>query len=153
MASSGMLFSQPKSFNEILCQGRAVDELRRRVQNNRHLPNIILQGPNGVGKKTLARLYVEAALCDAPTTEGCPCRSCAMCGTLRDGGMSLDLIWVEGGAGDLPEHLKKHARMGAYGERCMTVITGAESISAKGYDQLLKVFEQSGTTFEPPRVF
>lgn len=147
MSSPFLLFRKPRSFDEVLCQGRAVDELRRRVQKNRHLPNLILHGPNGVGKKTLARLYAEAALCEGPSPEGIPCRSCATCGSLRDGGLSLGLIWVEGGARNLPDDLRKHARAGAYGERCMTIVTNAEKMSAEGYDQLLKVFEQSGTTF------
>ncbi len=144
---SGRLLSEPTCFDEVLNQGRAVNELRRRVQRKQHLPSIVLHGPKGVGKKTLARIYAEAARCEAPTEQGGRCDKCSTCKSFKGSGEPLGFVWANGAGEGLPRALRKLAQVGTFGERPLFVVVEAEKITDEGYDELLKAIEETQTTF------
>jgi DNA polymerase III subunit delta' len=40
---------------------------------------LLIAGPEGVGKRDLARFFAQALLCERPTAEGFPCNACESC--------------------------------------------------------------------------
>lgn len=56
-------FTEFKEFSRYIGQGGAVAMLRQRCCNGDHQRPLVLSGPCGVGKRTLARLYGRAAVC------------------------------------------------------------------------------------------
>ena len=70
---------RPKSFEEVLGQDELVSTLSRRVITKDHSRHIVLHGPEGSGKTTVARLYAKALQCSEPTPTGSPCHRCDAC--------------------------------------------------------------------------
>lgn len=75
------------SFADIVGHDVAVRCLQTRLRTERWGAPIILHGPTGVGKRTLARLYAKALTCEG-ATEGAPapCGRCSACAQFEKGG-------------------------------------------------------------------
>src|SRR5205823_2450457 len=58
------------SFRDIVGRVSAVGQLTLRVRSRAHYHSLVLHGPMGVGKKTMARLYAKAILCERVTPQG-----------------------------------------------------------------------------------
>ncbi|GMV42239.1 MAG: hypothetical protein AMXMBFR64_39550 [Myxococcales bacterium] len=70
---------RPRSFDEVVGQDRAVEELRLLARVRSPLP-VLLYGPSGTGKTTLARLYCRAWLCRGDRPDGSEaCDTCDTC--------------------------------------------------------------------------
>ena len=66
-------------FEEVLGQGDVVGWCRRQVLSDKGR-SLVICGPTGTGKTTVARLYGRALLCEHPiATSGSPCRTCSAC--------------------------------------------------------------------------
>lgn len=85
-----LLQKLPTCFAEIVGHRVAVDGLRRRLRDLENGTPIILCGPEGVGKRTLARLYAKGLMCEGFGSE-LPCGSCSSCKEFEDSG-TLDFI-------------------------------------------------------------
>jgi DNA polymerase III subunit gamma/tau len=70
---------RPALFDDVFGQGDAVEYLRGLIQRGQQATKVILTGPVGTGKTTLARIYGKALNCLAPTDRGNPCEQCAHC--------------------------------------------------------------------------
>ena len=79
MASSRTLAEKyrPRNFDEVFGQSVPVRYLRSIV--GRRPRSVIISGPYGSGKTTLARIYAKAALCERLTKTGNPCDECDYC--------------------------------------------------------------------------
>lgn len=89
---------RPRSFKEILGHERWLEtllsSLRRERATNSHEP-IALIGSPGVGKRTLARMYAQALLCEQELVsriDGTPCGRCDECRALKE---ERSWAWVE----------------------------------------------------------
>lgn len=68
------------NFGEVIGQRRIVEEIRRRFKEDQHKRPLLLSGPPGSGKRSLARLYAKSLLCEnRPATSMDPCGSCVSC--------------------------------------------------------------------------
>src|ERR1700738_1132014 len=66
-------------FEEVLGQGDVVGWCRRQVLSDKGR-SLVICGPTGTGKTTVARLYGRALLCEHPiAASGSPCRTCSAC--------------------------------------------------------------------------
>jgi DNA polymerase III delta prime subunit len=119
------------------------------VGNYDHSRHIMLHGPEGSGKTTVARLYAKALQCAEPTPTGSPCQRCDACTF----GGSLNYIEIDAEthgkiehARDLRDYLRGH--LGALvAERSAIVVKNADRLSGSAADILLKAVEEySGTT-------
>jgi DNA polymerase III gamma/tau subunit len=115
-----------------------------------HSWHIVLHGPEGSGKLTVARLYAKALQCEEPTETGSPCQRCEPCRLFGPGLNYLEIdAKIYGNiecARELQHYLRGH--LGALvAERSAIVVINADRLSNSAADILLKaVEEQSGTT-------
>ena len=79
-------------FDRILGQRKALDLLERMLDHGRLPHALLFQGPEGVGKGTVARSFAAALLCDRPEPQACG--SCPAC-RLVDAGAHPDFLLVE----------------------------------------------------------
>ena len=96
---------RPRSFKDILGHERwfktLVSSLKRERATNSHQP-IALIGSPGVGKRTLARMYAKALLCEQELDariDAAPCNICDECRAME----RSSLAYVEKDAGGDPE--------------------------------------------------
>ena len=132
----------------MLGQDELVSTLERRVTTKDHFRHIVLHGPEGSGKTTVARLYAQALQCHEPTPTGSPCQSCDACTF----GSSLSYFEIDAKA-HFSVELARYIRislgghLGALGaERSAIVVKNADSLSGFAADILLKAVEEYSRT-------
>src|SRR3954454_21434841 len=69
---------RPRTFEQVVAQETAVKILSGLIHPEKRGGHVILYGPAGTGKTTLARLYGKALHCKSPN-EGSPCYECYLC--------------------------------------------------------------------------
>ncbi len=72
------------TFRDVVGHERAAARLRRAVRDGRQPGAILIVGPRGVGKRTLADAFTALLLCEAPV-DGDACGVCAQCTRLAAG--------------------------------------------------------------------
>jgi DNA polymerase III, delta subunit len=133
---------RPKRFEEVLGQDELVSALARRVTTKDHSQHIVLHGPEGSGKLTLARLYAQALQCDEPTPNGSPCHSCAACLAFNPRGGGLNYVEIDAEtqgdveyAYELLQFLIGNLRIA---DRSAIVVKNADNLCVRAADMLLK---------------
>lgn len=96
---------RPRTLAELVGQPYAVETVARLAQRA-DPPPLLLTGPYGTGKTTLARIFARALNCTALTPTGSPCLHCASCALFGTGDEAW--IYTEVAAGVTGE--KDHAR-------------------------------------------
>jgi hypothetical protein len=141
------------SFARIVGHAKAVSDLRRRVRERRYHPGLVLHGPDGVGKRTLARIYAQAVLCEDPKAWGSACGRCQRCRGFASGGeaessVPNDIGYIELDAahpeieGKIRELLRRFDDRSLVAHHVVVVDNAdAEHFQNRVFDDLLKVLE------------
>jgi DNA polymerase III subunit delta' len=157
-------------WDEIRGQESSVSFLRAGLARGRPHHAYLFAGPPGIGKELLARLFAQAANCEA-AEERRPCGACAACNAIRRG-VHPDVTWVLPQAeavarglvsrGDLDAAPSREIRVDevralsrrlslapAVGRRKVAIVTPAEALNERAQNTLLKTLEEpaSVTTF------
>jgi len=111
----GMLYPQSVGFQDFLGNAATLTHLRESVRAGRFPHSMILTGPRGAGKYTLALMLAQAMNCQQPTeTGGLPdfCGACRNC-TRIGGSANLDALVAEAVAAreELRETDKRETRV------------------------------------------
>jgi DNA polymerase-3 subunit delta' len=130
---------------EIIGHGVAVETLQRLLAADRMPHALLMTGPAGVGKRTLATALAKALTC---TGDDPPCQSCIHCRQI-DHGTHPDVVLVtrpEGkdaiAIGQVRE-LRDSASLRPYqARRKVVIIADAEALTAQAADALLKTLEE-----------
>lgn len=85
---------EPVSFDQIIGQKRPVAAIRNWLTEQEY-GSLLLYGPEGVGKKTLARLMAKAVYCKRRLPDESPCGRCATCGQFEGGGMPFGFVFFD----------------------------------------------------------
>lgn len=133
-----MLYTKlrPKRFGEVLGQPTA-EGLRKFVANDVIPHAILLSGPRGCGKTSIARIFVKAVNCESPE-DGEPCLKCTACKRPhfleRDAGAYRN----ESDAAGLKNFLKLRPRY----RWQVVIIDEAHALTKAAQTSLLKVIEE-----------
>jgi DNA polymerase-3 subunit delta' len=150
-------------FDTILGHGATIDRLQRMRERDRLPQALLFEGPEAVGKATVARLFAAGLLCNR--VEEAPCGECASCRLVASGGHP-DLTRVhllprpnvatgDGSRPIAPEDLRKViivdqirdlALTAAFGPRVgrrrVFVIDPADQMNIAAQNALLKTLEE-----------
>lgn len=145
-------------WNSFLGHERQRTWFRNAIQNNRLASTFLMVGPDGIGKRTFARLIAKTMLCTGSDPSAfAPCCRCEACAQI-DASSHPDLIEVARrpdktglvmeqlvGEGErrMREGLCYELRMKPYsGRRKIAIVDDADTIAEEGANSLLKTLEE-----------
>ncbi len=139
---------RPATFDDLVGQRAVHVPLRRMVEAGKVPGALLFAGCRGTGKTTTARILAAALNCDTPPV---PCAACPACKAIATGS-SLDLVEIDAASNghvDDIRALRQQVLYGADGRYRLVVLDEAQSISAAGFNALLKITEEPppGTIF------
>lgn len=136
------LQNQPTCFAEVIGHQATVDRLRRRLHEHENGTPIILCGPEGIGKRTLGRLYAKGLMCEDLGSE-LPCGSCLSCREFSGSG-TLDFIQFDAGCADAADYVQRqllpNIRYASFARRRPILIANADK-APRVVDMCLKTLE------------
>ncbi|MEQ1826556.1 MAG: hypothetical protein ABL921_11450 [Pirellula sp.] len=151
-------YVSPKDWNGLLGHHQQLVWFRNAVRSNRLASTFLMAGPDGIGKRTFARLVAKTMLCTgSEPADFAPCCACEACAQI-DASTHPDLLEVARrpektgllmeqlvGEGELRmrEGLCYELRMRPYsGRRKIAIIDDADTINEEGANCLLKTLEE-----------
>ena len=139
---------RPQTFDDVEGQRHVVTALRNALRLGRVPHAILLAGPRGVAKTTLARILARALNCDEGPTEK-PCGRCGPCLEIA-AGTSLDVQEIDAASNtgvDNVREIRESVRYAAApGKHRIFIIDEVHMLSTAAFNALLKTLEEP-----PPR--
>ncbi|UHC17832.1 hypothetical protein LRS73_08200 [Methylobacterium currus] len=141
-----------QTFATVIGREHAVAELRRHARARTDGVDLLLHGPDGVGKRTLAWSYARMVLCTQPSPGGGACGACRSCRAFEAG--QSGCIEIDGAHPDIDkitQHLVKRVQTAelvvsevVLPIKQVFVIHNADRYPPAMFDRLLKPMEDSG---------
>src|SRR5262245_49256264 len=139
---------RPQSFDDVSGQAHVTTPLRNAIRTGRVPHAILLSGPRGVGKTTLARILARCLNCDKGPTDA-PCGECDPCREIG-AGTSTDVQEIDAASrtsvDDVRELIAAIRYAAAPGKHRIFVVDEVHMLSAASFNALLKTLEEP-----PPR--
>ena len=135
---------RPQTFDDVSGQRHVTITLRNAIRLDRLAHAILLAGPRGVGKTSIARILARSLNCDEGPTE----KPCGNCGACRDisAGTSLDVQEIDAASNtgidnvrDIRESIRYAAAPGKYR---IFIIDEVHMLSQAAFNALLKTLEE-----------
>ena len=135
---------RPKTFDEVIGQEHVTTALRNGLLAGRTPHAILLAGPRGVGKTTLARILSRSLNCDQGPTD-MPCGQCGSCEAIL-AGSSTDVQEVDAasrtGVNDIRELIESISYAAAPGKHRIFIVDEVHMLSTSAFNALLKTLEE-----------
>jgi DNA polymerase-3 subunit gamma/tau len=139
---------RPQTFDEVTGQPHVTEPLRNAIRTNRVPHALLLCGPRGVGKTTLARILARCLNCEKGPTET-PCGACSSCREIAEG-RSTDVQEVDAasrtGVDDVRDLIEAVRYAPSPGKHRIFVVDEVHMLSTAAFNALLKTLEEP-----PPR--
>ena len=137
----GYGFPPLRAFSDIIGQRALLDRVRRRFEGLAPNRPLVLVGPPGTGKRSVARLYAKALLCEQRVGIE-PCCRCASCRDFDASG-GFGYITIDLGHPDGKDHVNQHVhalRQVSLADHRVIVLLNADATDV-AIDAFLKPFE------------
>jgi len=135
---------RPQTFSEVYAQEHITDILQNAIKSNRIHHAYLFNGPRGVGKTSLARIFAKSLNCvEGPTTT--PCNKCSNCLEIT-ASTSTDVIEIDGasnnGVGDIRDLQEELMYAPAHSKYKIYIIDEVHMLSKSAFNALLKTLEE-----------
>jgi len=135
---------RPQGFDDVAGQGHVTTPLRNAIRTGRVPHALLLCGPRGVGKTTLARILARCLNCEKGPTET-PCGTCGPCREIAEG-RSTDVQEVDAASrtsvDDVRELIEAMRYAPSPGKRRIFVVDEVHMLSTAAFNALLKTLEE-----------
>ncbi|MDE0885050.1 MAG: DNA polymerase III subunit gamma/tau [Myxococcota bacterium] len=135
---------RPQTFDQVTGQEHVTRALRNAVLGSRIPHALVLAGPRGVGKTTLARILARSLNCDEGPTDT-PCGTCASCADIIAGNSS-DVQEIDAasrtGVNDIRAVIEAIRYAPSPGKHRIFVIDEVHQLSSAAFNALLKTLEE-----------
>jgi DNA polymerase-3 subunit gamma/tau len=135
---------RPQTFDDVSGQAHVTTPLRNAIRTGRVPHAILLSGPRGVGKTTLARILARCLNCDKGPTDQ-PCGECDPCREIS-AGTSTDVQEIDAasrtGVDDVRELIAAIRYAAAPGKHRIFVVDEVHMLSKSAFNALLKTLEE-----------
>ncbi len=139
---------RPQSFDEVYGQSHVTTALRNAIRLGRVPHALLLTGPRGVGKTTIARLLARCLNCEKGPTDA-PCGECDSCREIASGA-STDVQEIDAASrtsvDDVRELIEAIRYAPSPGKHRIFVVDEVHMLSTPAFNALLKTLEEP-----PPR--
>lgn len=135
---------RPQSFDQVVEQTHVTKTLTNAILSKRVAHAILLSGPRGTGKTTIARILAKSMNCiEGPTPS--PCNVCRSCTEITSG-HSVDVFEIDGASNnsvDQVRELRENIRyMPAHSSFKIYIIDEVHMLSTAAFNALLKTLEE-----------
>ncbi len=135
---------RPQTFEDVTEQSHVTKTLSNALTSGRLAHAILLSGPRGTGKTTIARILAKCVNCSsAPTAT--PCNQCRSCTEITNGN-AMDVFEIDGASNNKVENireLRENAKyMPAHSPYKIYIIDEVHMLSDAAFNALLKILEE-----------
>ncbi len=135
---------RPQTFSEVVGQDHVTTTLTNAISGNRVPHALLLAGPRGTGKTTIARIMAKAMTCQAGPTSS-PCNECRICKDIINGHCA-DVFEIDGASNNSVEQIRELrdnvAYMPSAARYKIYIIDEVHMLSMAAFNALLKTLEE-----------
>ncbi|MBR5867960.1 MAG: DNA polymerase III subunit gamma/tau, partial [Clostridia bacterium] len=135
---------RPRTFRDVVGQGRVVEVLKNQSATERFAHAYLLCGTRGTGKTTCARILAKAVNC-RHKVDGDPCGVCDVCRGIENGDY-LDVIEMDAASNNGIEDMRDLKEKSIYnpsgGGKKVYIIDEVHMLSTSAFNGFLKLLEE-----------
>lgn len=135
---------RPQTFSEVVGQDHVTTTLTNAISGNRVPHALLLAGPRGTGKTTIARIMAKAMTCQAGPSP-LPCNECRICKDIINGHCA-DVFEIDGASNNSVEQIRELrdnvAYMPSAARYKIYIIDEVHMLSVAAFNALLKTLEE-----------
>ncbi|MDP3938484.1 MAG: DNA polymerase III subunit gamma/tau [Deltaproteobacteria bacterium] len=135
---------RPRRFSEVLGQDHVTRSLKNAIASGRIAHAILLTGPRGVGKTSIARIFAKSLCCErGPTAD--PCDECRPCREIAEGS-AIDVQEIDGASNRGVENVRELRESVKYTPASLRfkvyIIDEVHMLTTEAFNALLKTLEE-----------
>ncbi|NWH03862.1 DNA polymerase III subunit gamma/tau [Desulfobacter latus] len=135
---------RPQTFSDVVGQDHVTTTLTNAISGNRVPHALLLAGPRGTGKTTIARIMAKAMTCQTGPTPS-PCNECRICKDIISGHCA-DVFEIDGASNNSVEQIRELrdnvAYMPSAARYKIYIIDEVHMLSVAAFNALLKTLEE-----------